>query len=102
MKTNTQLMKNIYTLSILLVLSVVSFARPYYTFTAKNSGSWDNAAIWNVVVRNDNVQKDKFVIPFSIKVTADEDVNAMGLTDIELVISGILEIGPSTILYFGS
>jgi hypothetical protein len=102
MKTKTQLMKNIITLSILLVLSLCSFAKTYFIHTAKKSGNWDNAGTWNVVVRNDNVSKDKFIIPAAFTVTADEDVNSMGYTDVEMQISGRLELGSSTTLYFGN
>lgn len=102
MKTKTQLMKNIFTLSILLVLSLSTFARTYYINTAKKSGNWDNAGTWNTIVRNDNVKKDKFIIPAGFKVTADEDVNDMGYTDVELQISGTLQLGSSTTLYFGN
>jgi len=95
-------MKNIYTLSILLVLSLSSFAKTYYIYTAKKSGNWDNAATWNMVVRNDNVKKDKFIIPAAFEVTADEDVNSMGFDDVEIQISGVLELGSSTTLHFGN
>ena len=95
-------MKNIYTLSILLVLSLSSFAKTFYIYTAKKSGDWDNSGTWNVVVRNDNVQKDKFIIPSSFTVTADEDVNNMGYSDVELQISGTLKLGSSATLYFGN
>ena len=100
--TKTQIMKNIYTLTILLVLSLSSFAKDYFIYTAKKSGNWNNAATWNLVMRNDNVKKDKFIIPSEFKVTADEDVNSMGYSDVELQISGILELGSSATLYFGN
>ena len=95
-------MKNIYTLITLLVLSLSSFAKTYYVFTAKQSGNWKKPQTWNVVVRNDNVSKDKFIIPSGYTVTADNDVNSMGFTDVELQISGTLEMDLNTSLYFGS
>jgi hypothetical protein len=95
-------MKNIFTLTILLVISLSSFAKNYYIYTAKNSGYWSNGTTWTSVVRNDNVQKDKFIIPGGFTVTADDAVSDMGLTDVELQISGLLELAPSATIYLGA
>src|SRR3954468_16274016 len=99
--TTSNFMKNIYTLTILLCLSLTSFAKNYFIYTAKKSGNWDNAGTWSVIPRNDNVQKDMFIIPAAFQVTADEDVNQMGYTDVELYLSGVLRLGSSTTLLFG-
>jgi hypothetical protein len=101
MKTKTQLMKNIFTLSMLLVLSLSSFANTYYTYTANKSGIWNTEGTWTKAVRNDNVEKDKFIIPASIVITANEDVNTLGSNDVEIQISGILRLAASTTLFFG-
>ena len=95
-------MKNIYTLTTILILSLSSFANTYNVYTAKASGSWTNSATWTVVLRNDNVKKDKFIIPYGITITANEDVNSMGYTDVELQISGKLLLSSSVTLYFGN
>jgi hypothetical protein len=102
MKAKTQLMKNIFTLSMLLILSVSSFAKTYSTYTANKSGNWDALATWTIINRNDGVQKDKFIIPGGVTVIADDDVNSMGLDNVELQISGVLQLAPSAILYFGA
>ena len=94
-------MKNILTLTILIVISVSSFARTYSTYTAKKSGNWYALSNWNIVNRNDGIQKDKFVIPAGITIVADDDVNTMGFDNVELQISGVLQLAPSAILYFG-
>src|SRR5690349_10630912 len=99
--TTINTMKNIYTLTILLCLSLSSFAKNYFIYTAKKSGNWDNSGTWSVIPRNDNVQKDMFIIPAGMTVTADEDVNQMGYTDVELYVSGVLRLGSSTTLLFG-
>ena len=95
-------MKNIFTLSILLVLSLSSFAKNHYIYTAKSSGNWCNNITWSSVVRNDNVQKDKFIIPGGLTVTVDEAINNMDLGDVELQISGVLELAPSATIYLGA
>ena len=95
-------MKNIYLLSTLLVLSLSSFAKTYYIYTAKQSGSWNKSQTWNMIVRNDNVNKDKVIIPSAYTITADNDVNNLGFTDVELQISGVLEMDVNTTLYFGA
>ena len=102
MKTKTQLMKNIFSLSILLVVSLSSFAKNYYIYTAKTSGNWSNNTTWTAIVRNDGVQKDKFVIPGGFAITGDEAVNNMGISDVELQISGVLELAPSATIYLGA
>ena len=101
MKTKILTMKNILTLSILLIISVSSFAKTYSTYTANKSGNWDALATWTIINRNDGIQKDKFIIPGGVTVIADDDVNNMRLDNIELQISGVLQLAPSAILYFG-
>ena len=102
MKTKNPFMKNILTLTILISLSLTSFANTYYIHTAKATGNWNNTAIWNKVVRTDNVSKDKFIIPAAFNVTGDNDVNSLGYDNVELQISGKLIIGNSAILSFGN
>jgi hypothetical protein len=98
----TYLMKNIYSLFILLFLSLTGFSKNYFIYTAKRSGDWSNAGTWTTAPRNDNVQKDKFIIPASYTVIGDDDVNSMGFTDVEMQIHGILKLAPSTTLHFGT
>ena len=95
-------MKNILTLTILLIISVSSFAKTYSSYTAQKSGNWYAASTWTIVTRNDGIQKDRFIIPAGITIVADDDVNTMGLSDVELQISGVLRLAPSAILYFGA
>ena len=95
-------MKNILTLSILLVVSLTSFAKNYYIYTAKSSGNWSNSTTWTAIVRNDGVEKDKFVIPGGFAITGDEAVSNMGISDVELQISGVLELAPSASIYLGA
>jgi hypothetical protein len=102
MKTKNLLMKNLLTLTILLIMSVSSFARTYSSYTANKSGYWKALSTWTIVNRNDGIQKDKFIIPAGITIVADDDVNKMGLDNVELQISGVLQLAPSAILYFGA
>jgi hypothetical protein len=102
MKTKTQLMKNIFTLSILVLVSLSSFAKDYYIYTAKSSGNWSNSTSWTAVMRNDGVQKDKFIIPGGFTITGDEEVSKMDISDVELQISGQLELARGTAIYLGA
>lgn len=95
-------MKNMYTLLLLIFISLNCCAKTYFIYTAKANGVWSNAGTWNTVARKDNVQKDKFVIPAAFTVMGDDDVNSMGFTDIEMQIFGTLTLEPSTSLHFGS
>jgi hypothetical protein len=95
-------MKNTYSLFILLFLSLSCFSKNYFIYTAKASGNWSNAGTWNTTPRNDNVQKDKFIIPAAFTVTGDDDVNSMGFSDVEIQIHGTLQLAPSTTLHFGT
>ena len=95
-------MKNIYTLPLLILISLNCCAKTYFIYTAKANGVWSNARTWNTVARKDNVQKDKFVIPAAYTVMGDDDVNSMGFADIEMHIFGTLTLEPGTSLHFGS
>jgi hypothetical protein len=102
MKPYTTIMKNYFLILLLVASSASSFGKTYYIYTATTSGNWDNNTTWNIVVRTDNIMKDKFIIPSSLTVTADNDVNTLGYTDVELQISGSLKLASSTTLNFGN
>jgi hypothetical protein len=95
-------MKNMYTLLLLIFISLNCCAKTYFIYTAKANGRWSNAGTWNTSARKDNVQKDKFIIPAAFTVIGDDDVNSVGFTDIEMQIFGKLTLEPSTSLHFGS
>jgi hypothetical protein len=95
-------MKSACTLILLLSISLCSSARTYNIYTAVKDGYWNVSATWSMVARNDNVSKDKFIIPEGITVTGDDEVNSMGFDDVELQIHGTLKIGPSASLHFGN
>jgi hypothetical protein len=89
-----QSMKTIYTLFILLSLSAVSHGQ-HYIYIAKANGNFGDASTWNAATRNDNVKQDKYVIPAAYTVTADKNTDYTTLGDIQLVIAGELQLGPS-------
>jgi hypothetical protein len=71
-------------------------------YTAKKNGNWNISTTWSMVPRNDNVLKDKFIIPAGIVVTGDDDVNSMGFDEVEIQLHGTLKLGPSASLHFGN
>jgi hypothetical protein len=95
-------MKNTLLLSILISFTGNCFAKTYYIYTASANGSWASPATWTMIARTDNISKDKFIIPSSYTVLADDNVNTLGYTDVEIQISGTLQLGLPTTLSFGS
>lgn len=88
-------MKTIYTTLILLSLSSVSVAQSYYIHIAKANGNFGDASTWLTMNRNDNVKQDKYIIPALFTVTADKNTDYTALGDIQLIIGGELQMGPS-------
>ena len=89
-------MKKLYNLLILLLVGLGSLAQTKYIYTATKNGVWNDMSVWNIVVRNDGVPKDKVIIPAAYTVTADNGVNGLGLGDIQVEISGSLQIAANS------
>ncbi|HKP31656.1 MAG TPA: T9SS type A sorting domain-containing protein [Chitinophagaceae bacterium] len=89
-------MKKFYNILILLLIGLGSSAQTKYVYTAVKDGMWNDMTVWNIVVRNDGVPKDKVIIPSIYTVTADNGVNSLGLGDIQVEISGALQIAANT------
>lgn len=95
-------MKKIYFLLAVLMISISSFSQTYMIYTAKKSGKWDDADIWNIELRKDQVKKNKVVIPEKLTITADDNVNNMNLGDVEIEASGTIKLSNKAIIKFGS
>lgn len=91
-------MKKIYTTLVLLALAVISFSQPFYIYTAKRSGFWYTGGNWTIQLRTDGVKKNKVVIPKTFTILIDNNVNRMGLGDVEINVFGILIMAPNTTL----
>lgn len=89
-------MKKIYTTLALLIISVMAFSQPYYVYTAKASGLWYVTDNWTIAPRLDGVAKHRVIIPASFNITADNNVNSMGLGNVEVFISGTLTMASNT------
>lgn len=96
------LMKKLYTTLFLITVSVFAFSQPYFIYTAKKSGYWYVSGNWNVQPRTDGVNKHKIIIPAAYSIILDNNVNSMGLGDIEVVVSGGITIVPNTTLNLSS
>ena len=94
-------MKTFYTLCLLFV-SLTSFSQIHYVYTANTNGNWSDVSIWTVSTRNDNMKKDRFVIPSTVTVTADRDHDYLSLGDIEVIIGGVLQMGPAAEMWLTS
>lgn len=91
-------MKKIYTTLVLLTIAVISFSQPYYIYTAKGSGLWSDVNNWNIQARADGVAKHKVIIPAAFTIIVDNNVNSMGLGDVEVIIAGRINLVPNTTL----
>lgn len=90
--------EKIYATLFLLTVTVIAFSQTFYIYTAKKSGYWYNAGNWDMQVRMDGTKKHKVVIPMNISIIVDNNVNSMGLGDIDVFVSGTLDILPNTTL----
>ena len=93
-------MKTIISFAILVSITLTSFGTTFYKYTAKSDGNFSNMSTWNKVARIDGVQKDEFIIPNPFVVTADNNINSMGLVDLNLEIFGTFLMGNNVIVYF--
>ena len=91
-------MKRTSTLAFLMLTNVVSFSQDYYIYTAKKSGRWDDANNWAITVRTDDVKKSKVIIPASFNIVTDNNVNSLGLGDVDIQVSGGLTLLPNTVI----
>jgi hypothetical protein len=91
-------MKKFYTTLVLLAIAVMSFSQTYFTYTAKKSGYWYDNKNWNVGPRMDGVPKHKVVIPAAYTIMVDNNVNSMGLGDVEVFVSGQIALIANTTL----
>lgn len=97
-----EFMKANLLLIALLFIGTASFSQTYYVYTAKSSGIWNNAANWTIALRTDGKTKNKVVIPKSVTIVADNNVNYMGLGDVEIAVAGKISMMPSTTLTLGA
>src|SRR5689334_14747575 len=102
MKTYTLLLKNTLLLLVALSSGIASFAKTYSIYTAISNGNWTGATTWTVAPRIDGIQKDRFIIPSPFVITADDNVNTQGYIDVELQISGVLQLAAPSTINFGS
>src|SRR5215212_4621001 len=89
-------MKKLYYILALLLVGLGSFAQPKYVYTAIKSGLWSDISVWDITVRTDGVPKDKVVIPAAYIIIADNNVNNMGLGDIQIEVSGAIQMAANT------
>ena len=94
-------MKKIISTLVILIIAFNSFSQ-YYVYTAQTSGLWSESTTWTQVLRTDGVSKNKVVIPDPFTVYATNDVNGLGLGDVEIFVYGTLEIMPATNLIFSA
>jgi hypothetical protein len=89
-------MKKFYLLLICVLAAGAAFCSPFYIYTATKSGPWNDMSGWTVTVRTDGQLKNKVIIPSPYVVIADNNVNSFGLGDVEIQISGKLNVHPNT------
>src|SRR4051812_47760669 len=89
-------MKKFYLLLVCVLMATSSFCAPFYIYTAARSGLWSDMAVWNITVRTDGKLKTKVIIPASYTIVADNNVNSFGLGDVEIQLSGKLNMQPNT------
>ena len=85
-------MKQLTVFLIILLSATQSFTQPFYVYTATKSGNWNDYSVWNVNPRVDGVNKTKVVIPAAYTLNVDNGVNSFGLGDVQINISGKLNI----------
>jgi len=90
-------MTKLYILTLFLIFSFSSSSQTFRIYTAKANGNWSNAATWNSVVRTDNVQKNKYIIPASFTVVTAANYDYTTLGDVEVVVAGTLRLVVNTI-----
>ncbi|MBC7827240.1 MAG: T9SS type A sorting domain-containing protein [Chitinophagaceae bacterium] len=91
-------MKKIYTTLCLLAIAAMSFSQTFYVYTAQNSGYWYNSGNWNIQLRTDGITKHKVLIPATFTIIVDNNVNSMGLGDVEVFVSGNFSLQSNTTL----
>jgi hypothetical protein len=91
-------MKKFYITLFLIALVVTGFSQPYFIYSAKKSGYWYDSGNWNVQPRLDGGTKHQVIIPASFTIIVDNNVNNLGLGDVEVFVSGGLNIVPNTTL----
>ena len=91
-------MKKIYSTLVFLTIAVISFCQPYNVYTAKKSGYWYDTNNWDIQPRMDGKNKHKVIIPKTFTITVDNNVNYMGLGDVEVIISGGIDLVHNTTL----
>jgi hypothetical protein len=89
-------MKKIYTTLVLLTVALMTFSQTFYVYTAKSSGLWTQSTNWDVDPRTDGVQKNKVVIATNFTIIADNNVNNLGLGNVEIYISGNVVLSAGT------
>jgi hypothetical protein len=95
-------MKKIYNLLVLLLVGLASFAQPYYVYTATKSGLWNDVTVWNITLRSDGIPKNKVVIPGPYTITANNGVNGAGLGNVEIEVSGRIQMAANTTINFSN
>ncbi|RYY13802.1 MAG: hypothetical protein EOO04_31270 [Chitinophagaceae bacterium] len=94
-------MKKINLTLIFLISALSVFSQPFYIYTAKKSGNWNDLTVWNVASRGDGVPKTKVIIPAAFTVSVDNGVNAFGLGNADLQLMGTLNILNNTSINLG-
>lgn len=93
-------MKKVNLILVLLSFAVISFSQTNHIYTAKSSGLWTAAGNWDTTLRTDGIKKNKVIVPKNITIVATNDVNNLGLGDVELVVYGSISVSAGTNLNF--
>ena len=89
-------MKAFYTLFFFILATASSFSQTYYVYTAVGNGQWNTVSNWSIAQRTDGKKKNKVIIPAGRNIVADNNVNYLGLGDVEVELSGKLTLATST------
>ncbi len=84
-------MKNFLIIALTLI-TVAAKSQTYYIVTAQKSGNWTDANKWNYSTRNDGKNITSIIIPKNVRITLDADQDIRSIGDVELEISGELEV----------
>jgi hypothetical protein len=85
-------MKHLNLIAALLLITSTTFAQSYFLTTAKKTGNWSEESTWNISVRTDGKKVNTVVIPTNITVYVNDDNNMVGYGDMEIEVTGKLQM----------
>lgn len=95
-------MKTFILIGFFLINAGYSIAQPFYVYTARGSGPWNNVNNWNIAPRTDGVPRNRVIIPSGFNIVADNNVNSLGLGHVDILVAGRLTVQANTTINLGA